>query len=55
MYFTYPETAKVTLEEVSIIFDGKRAVENAMLDKQDAGEEVDGKGGETERVEEVRA
>lgn len=25
VYFTYPETSKVTLEEVSVIFDGERA------------------------------
>ena len=24
VYFTYPETSKITLEEVSIIFDGKK-------------------------------
>lgn len=41
VYFTYPETSKITLEEVSIIFDGKKAVRNDLLEKQDvdAGEE----------------
>jgi len=41
VYFTYPETSKITLEEVSIIFDGKKAVKNDLLEKQDidAGEE----------------
>ncbi|KAF2095824.1 hexose transporter [Rhizodiscina lignyota] len=41
VYFTYPETSKITLEEVSIIFDGKKAVKNQLLEKQeiDVGEE----------------
>ena len=41
VYFTYPETAKITLEEVSVIFDGKNAVRNDILQKQEinAGEE----------------
>jgi len=41
VYFTYPETSRITLEEVSIIFDGKRAVQNDLLAKQelDTGEE----------------
>lgn len=41
VYFTYPETSKITLEEVSVIFDGKRAVRNDLLEKQDldVGEE----------------
>jgi len=34
VYFTYPETSKVTLEEVSVVFDGKNAVRNDLLDKQ---------------------
>jgi len=34
VYFTYPETSKVTLEEVSVVFDGKDAVKNDLLDKQ---------------------
>ena len=33
--FTYPETSKITLEEVSVIFDGKRAVKNDILQKQE--------------------
>lgn len=41
VYFTYPETSKITLEEVSVIFDGKKAVRNDLLQKQEinAGEE----------------
>lgn len=41
VYFTYPETSKITLEEVGVIFDGKRAVPNDILAKQDlnVGEE----------------
>lgn len=41
VYFTYPETSKVTLEEVSVIFDGKQAVRNDILAKQgvNVGEE----------------
>jgi sugar porter (SP) family MFS transporter len=41
VYFTYPETSKITLEEVSIVFDGKTAVRNNLLEKQDidVGEE----------------
>lgn len=41
VYFTYPETARITLEEVSVIFDGKNAVRNDILQKQEtnAGEE----------------
>lgn len=41
VYFTYPETSKITLEEVSVIFDGKQAVRNDLLEKQElnAGEE----------------
>jgi hypothetical protein len=35
IYMTYPETSKITLEEVSIVFDGKRAVRNDLLEKQD--------------------
>jgi sugar porter (SP) family MFS transporter len=34
VYWTYPETSKVTLEEVSVVFDGKNAVRNDLLDKQ---------------------
>ncbi|EMC95461.1 hypothetical protein BAUCODRAFT_542108 [Baudoinia panamericana UAMH 10762] len=32
VYFTYPETSKITLEEVSTIFDGERA-KHAILDE----------------------
>lgn len=35
VYFTYPETSKITLEEVSIIFDGKKAVRNDLFEKQE--------------------
>lgn len=35
VYFTYPETSQITLEEVSIIFDGKKAVKNELLEKQE--------------------
>lgn len=56
VYFTYPETSKVTLEEVSIIFDGKHAVHNALTDKQDGDETVDEvKDGVAERHEVVEA
>ncbi|KAK4560899.1 hypothetical protein LTR86_005479 [Recurvomyces mirabilis] len=34
VYFTYPETSKITLEEVSTIFDGKDAVHNALQQEQ---------------------
>lgn len=34
VYFTYPETSKITLEEVSTIFDGKNAVRNDLLEEQ---------------------
>ena len=34
VYFTYPETSKVTLEEVSTIFDGKNAVKNELFKEQ---------------------
>ncbi|KAK0256519.1 hypothetical protein LTR02_015253 [Friedmanniomyces endolithicus] len=34
VYFTYPETSKITLEEVSTIFDGKHAVKNALFEEQ---------------------
>ncbi|MCJ1408675.1 hypothetical protein MMC19_002750 [Ptychographa xylographoides] len=33
VYFTYPETSKITLEEVSVIFDGKQAVKNDLFEK----------------------
>jgi hypothetical protein len=29
VYFTYPETKSITLEEISIVFDGERAARNA--------------------------
>jgi len=50
VYFTYPETSKITLEEVSIIFDGKTAVKNDLLEKQeiDVGQET--AQGKNERV-----
>ena len=35
VYFTYPETARVTLEEVSTVFDGKEAVRNDLLVKSE--------------------
>ena len=28
VYFTYPETKSITLEEISIVFDGERAAQN---------------------------
>lgn len=28
VYFTYPETKSITLEEISIVFDGDRAAQN---------------------------
>lgn len=28
VYFTYPETKSITLEEICIIFDGERAAQN---------------------------
>ncbi len=34
VYFTYPETSKITLEEVSTIFDGKNAVKNELFKEQ---------------------
>ncbi len=40
VYFTYPETKGVTLEEVSIIFDGKHAVHNDLLVKQEEAEDA---------------
>ena len=65
VYFTYPETSKITLEEVSVIFDGKNAVKNDILQKLETnvGEEdaagADEKKGaveivEREHVEEVK-
>jgi Tfp pilus assembly protein PilO len=65
VYFTYPETSKITLEEVSVIFDGKHAVKNDILQKMETniGEEdaegaEDKKGAveiiEREHVEEVK-
>jgi hypothetical protein len=41
VYFTYPETSRITLEEVSVIFDGKHAVRNDILQKLEtnAGQE----------------
>ena len=40
VYFTYPETSKVTLEEVSTIFDGKNAVKNELFKEQQVMEAV---------------
>ena len=57
VYFTYPETSKITLEEVSVIFDGKNAVKNDILQKMETndGEEdaigADDKKGVAEIVE----
>jgi hypothetical protein len=31
VYFTYPETKSITLEEISIVFDGERAARNTGL------------------------
>ena len=31
VYFSYPETSRITLEEVSTIFDGQRAVQNDLV------------------------
>lgn len=28
VYFTYPETRSITLEEISIVFDGEQAAQN---------------------------
>lgn len=33
VFFTYPETSRITLEQVNIIFDGKDAVRNDLLEK----------------------
>jgi hypothetical protein len=38
VYFTYPETSKITLEEVSVIFDGKDAVKNDIHQKMTVNE-----------------
>ncbi len=35
VYFTYPETSRITLEEVNIIFDGKKAVRNDLFEKSE--------------------
>lgn len=35
VYFTYPETKSITLEEISIIFDGERAAQNTGLKAAD--------------------
>ena len=37
VYFTYPETKSITLEEISIVFDGERAAQNTGF-KGDAAE-----------------
>lgn len=45
VYFTYPETPRITLEEVSMIFDGERAVRNVFVkdaDETDVAKEADG-------------
>jgi hypothetical protein len=57
VFFTYPETSRITLEEVSVIFDGKHAVKNDILQKMvtNAGDEdaegADDKKGVAEVVE----
>ena len=53
VYFTYPETSKITLEEVSIVFDGKHAVHNDLLEKQEQTNEnvVDESGGKDLGIE----
>ena len=53
VYFTYPETSKITLEEVSVIFDGKHAVGNDILAKQgvNVGEENAVGGNDNKTVE----
>ena len=57
VYLTYPETKRITLEEVSIIFDGKDAVSNSILEKQQdgsveiPGETMNKKGVVVERLE----
>jgi hypothetical protein len=33
VYFTFPETSKITLEEVSLIFDGQDAIHNVLLEE----------------------
>jgi hypothetical protein len=55
VYITYPETSKVTLEEVSVVFDGKNAVRNDLLDKQvlhEGEEHAQGRGEKIEAVSE---
>jgi len=47
VYFTYPETSKITLEEVNVVFDGKKAVMNDLSEKVDGGDLRSGTGGET--------
>lgn len=37
VYFTYPETSRITLEEVGIIFDGKHALNSDDLGKIEKG------------------
>ena len=51
VYFTYPETSKITLEEVSVVFDGKDAVKNDLLDKQVRYEGEEHAKGVTEQIE----
>jgi sugar porter (SP) family MFS transporter len=36
VFFTYPETSRITLEEVNIIFDGQTAVRNDLTEKSEA-------------------
>ncbi|KAH8812495.1 general substrate transporter [Xylogone sp. PMI_703] len=50
VYFTYPETSKRTLEEVSIIFDGKTAVRNDLFEKQVINEGEEDVIGEGEKI-----
>jgi hypothetical protein len=37
VYFTYPETKSITLEEISVVFDGEQAAQNTGF-KGDGGE-----------------
>nr|OQO11398.1 hypothetical protein B0A51_15533 [Rachicladosporium sp. CCFEE 5018] len=37
VYFTYPETSKITLEEISVIFDGQRAAQPDLVKEATKG------------------
>ena len=55
VYVTYPETSKVTLKEVSVVFDGKNAVRNDLFDKQvfhEGEEHAQGRGEKVEAITE---